>query len=217
MIHNACCCGGGAARKTTLAELKEGAVIRLTENDSFTPFIVAKHNYESGLNGTGRTLVVRKYGYGSVQWGSSYNFYASSVIDELLNSDYKASLDSGIQSAIGTTKFRYTPGNGDDTVRTLSRPIFLLSLTELGFSSSYFNKEGSALSIASSLRIAYVGVDRTPINWWTRSPRKNTTQNVFCILSNGDFADYACNVTRAVRPALTLPSTIDVTELGIII
>ena len=220
MIHNACCCGGGAVRRTTLAELEEGSIIRLAEGDSLARFIVAKHDYESGLNGTGRTLVVRKDCHSERLWnefnGSTvYNNYGKSAIDIWLNGDYKALLDADIQPAIGTTKFRYTPGNGNTNVGTLERAIFLLSITELGKTANYANTEGSALDIASSLQIAYL--NGSAINQWTRSPDKTNTEYSVILLKNGNVFNNVCNGIGGIRPAFTLPSTIDLTELGVII
>ena len=43
---------------------------------------------------------------------------------------------------------------------TLERAIFALSLTELGQSHTYVNTEGSALPIASTLRIAHLQRER---------------------------------------------------------
>lgn len=81
---------------------------------------------------------------------------ASSAIDSWLNGTYKNLLDADIRGVIGTTKIKYTPGNGNNTVGTLERAIFLLSATELNRSASWFNVEGTALEIASSLQIAYM-------------------------------------------------------------
>lgn len=53
-------------------------------------FYVVKHNYESGLNGAGRTLLVRKDCYNDQRYSGSYaNNYAKSAIDSWLNNDYK--------------------------------------------------------------------------------------------------------------------------------
>ena len=118
---------------TTLGNKAVGSIIQLKENGKLVSFYVAKHNYENGLNGMGRTLVVRKDCYDNRQWHSSnVNAYASSAIDSWLNSTYKNLLDADIRGVIGTTKFKYTPGNGNNTVGTLQRAIFLLSGTELG-------------------------------------------------------------------------------------
>lgn len=128
---------------TTLGNKSLGSIIKLKENGVLVDFYVAKHDYENGLNGSGRTLVVRKDCYDTRQWhGSKVNAYASSAIDTWLNGTYKNLLDADIQSVIGTTKFYYTPGNGNTTVTTLSRAIFLLSGTEWGQSHTYMKTEG---------------------------------------------------------------------------
>lgn len=132
---------------TTLGNKSTGSIIKLKENGTLVDFYVAKHDYESSLNGAGRTLVVRKDVYDQRQWHSSnVNAYASSTIDSWLNSTYKNLLDADIRSLIGTTKIRYTPGNGNGNwnVSTLERSVFLLSLTELGESHTYVDYTGAS-------------------------------------------------------------------------
>ena len=74
----------------TLGSKAEGSIIKLKENGVLVEFYIAKQNYESGLNGAGRVLVVRKDCYDQRQWHSSnVNAYASSTIDAWLNSTYK--------------------------------------------------------------------------------------------------------------------------------
>lgn len=88
---------------TTLGNKSTGSIIKLKENGTLVDFYVAKHDYESSLNGAGRTLVVRKDVYDQRQWHSSnVNAYASSTIDSWLNSTYKNLLDADIRSLIGT-------------------------------------------------------------------------------------------------------------------
>lgn len=204
--------GGKLAMKApsagiALSTLTEGSIVKLNENGSPVEFYVAKHNYESGLNGSGRTLVVRASAYDKGAWNSSnVNAYASSTVDIWLNGTYKGLLDADVKSAIGTTKFYYTSGNGSTSVTTLSRSIFLLSLTELGLTASYANTEGSALPIAGTLRSAYP----TTSNYgcWTRSPRTNRTDYAYDWTSDGKV--YNANVSNTGYwriPAFTLPST----------
>lgn len=188
-----------------LGDFSEGDIIQLNEKGSPVDFYVAKHDYESGLNGAGRTLVVRKDVYDQRQWHSSnVNAYASSTIDSWLNSTYKNLLDADIRSLIGTTKIRYTPGNGNWNVSTLERSVFLLSLTELGESHTYANTEGSALPIASTLKIAYQ--NGSPTYQWTRSPNTGNTNLAWSLDSDGNVNGYYCASTRGSRPAFTLPS-----------
>lgn len=191
---------------TPLSALAEGTLIKILENGAPVEFYVAKHDYESSLNGAGRTLVVRKDTYDDRVWDSgNVNAYASSDLDSWFNSTYKNMLDADIRSLIGTTKIRYTPGNGNNTVGTLERAIFALSLTELGRSHSYANTEGSALPIASTLRIAYRNGSAT--TQWTRSPSTNEVYSAFRLFSDGSTGGYFCGTSYGSRPAFTLPST----------
>lgn len=192
---------------TPLSNYEEGALIKLNEGGSPVEFYVSKHDYEPDLNGAGRTLVVRKDCYDNRVWDNgNVNAYASSDLDSWFNSTYKNMLDADIRSLIGTTKIRYTPGNGNNTVGTLERAIFALSLTELGQSYSYANTEGSALPIASTLRIAYRNGSAT--TQWTRSPHVYSTGNAIYLYSNGDVSNDLCRGSHGSRPVFTLPSTL---------
>lgn len=198
---------------TTLGNKSVGSIVKLKENGVLVDFYVAKHDYENGLNGSGRTLVVRKDCYDTRQWHTSnVNAYATSAIDTWLNSTYKNLLDADIRGVIGTTKIKYTPGNGNTAVGTLERAIFLLSVTELGRSASYANTEGTALSIASSLQIAYL--NGSAVVQWTRSPFTNSTGYAYCFSASGDVYYSNCNYTGGSRPAFTLPSTLSVSDDG---
>lgn len=186
-----------------LSDYAEGDIIKLNEGGSPVEFYVSCHDYESGLNGAGRTLTVRKDCYDQRAWDSgSVNAYASSDLDAWFNGTYKNLLDPAIQTAIGTTKFYYTPGNGNWTVSTLERAVFALSLTELGLSSTNppANTEGSALPIASIL------TNNSGLQW-TRSPVTNGTNSAWW--SNyGSTNNNSTNASRDSRPCFTLPSTI---------
>lgn len=198
---------------TTLGNKSVGSIVKLKENGVLVDFYVAKHDYENGLNGSGRTLVVRKDCYDTRQWHTSnVNAYATSAIDTWLNSTYKNLLDADIRGVIGTTKIKYTPGNGNTTVGTLERAIFLLSVTELGRSASYANTEGTALSIASSLQIAYL--NGSAVVQWTRSPYTNNTSNAYFLNTNGDVYGSHCYDTFGSHPAFTLPSALSVSDDG---
>ena len=198
---------------TTLGNKSVGSIVKLKENGVLVDFYVAKHDYENGLNGSGRTLVVRKDCYDTRQWHTSnVNAYATSAIDTWLNSTYKNLLDADIRGVIGTTKIKYTPGNGNTTVGTLERAIFLLSVTELGRSASYANTEGTALSIASSLQIAYL--NGSAVVQWTRSPNTNNTYHAYGLNTYGNVNYDNCYNTYGSRPAFTLPSTLSVSDDG---
>lgn len=198
---------------TTLGNKSTGSIIKLKENGTLVNFYVAKHDYESSLNGSGRTLVVRKDCYDNRVWDNgNVNAYASSDLDNWFNSTYKNMLDADIRSLIGTTKIRYTPGNGNWTVGTLERAVFALSATELGHSASWFNVEGSALPIANTLKIAYLNGSAN--TQWTRSPSTDYTNHAVFLGSGGGVGNVSCNRSGGSRPAFTLPSSLYVSDDG---
>lgn len=197
---------------TKLANKAVGSIIKLKESGTLVEFYVAKHDYENGLNGNGRTLIVRKDCYDMRAFSSSNNAYANSSLDSWLCNTYLKLLDADIQAAIGTTKFYYTPGNGNTTVTTLQRAVFQLSLTELGKTASYANTEGSALPIASTLQIAYR--NGSACVQWTRTPDTDYTNFVFYLYADGDVYYGSYYSSSGSRPAFTLPSTLSVSDDG---
>ena len=196
-----------------LSDFAHGDIVKVNENGVPAEFYVAKHDYESGLNGTGRTLLVRIDCYDERIWDdvTTSNRYSTSEIDAWLNGNYKALLDWELQNAIGETTFYYTyQGNSQGTsvaVSTLTRSVFLLSLTEYNKAtdSDYTaNVEGSALPIAQTLLIAkYNG---TAVNHWTRSPATSNINSALRISATG-YPDKITNTTKCYsRPCFTLPS-----------
>ena len=199
---------------TTLGSKATGSIIKLKENGKLVEFYVGVHNYESGLNGAGRTLVVRKDVYDQRQWHTSnVNAWASCSMRSWLNSTYLNLLDADIRALIGTTKYYYTPGNNNWTVTTRSDAVFLLSLTELGGSSTYAKVEGSALPIASTLKIAYQ--NDSPTYQWTRSPTVGGAKTAWGLKTDGGIrGNVACSGAGGSRPAFTLPSNLYVSDDG---
>ena len=193
-----------------LGDIAEGSIVKLNENGSPVEFYVAKHDYESALNGAGRTLLVRKNCYDTRTWHSSdVNAYASSTISTWLNNGYKNLHDISAQQAMNTSKFYYTPGNGSNRVTTLERSVFLLSIAELNkytVSIGYANKEGSALPIATVLQIAYN--NGSSVTQWTRSPQTNNNYSACFVSQNGDLGTWECSKSKVMmsRPCFTFPS-----------
>lgn len=202
---------------TPLSTFAEGSLIKINESGSPVEFYVAKHNYEQELNSARRTLVVRKDCYDKRAWNSSgINTYESSTVDSWLNGDYKHLLDPAVQTLMGTTKFKYTPGNGNNNVGMLERAIFLLSVTELGGEDQYANTEGTALDIASALMIAYMS--GSACTQWLRTPYADTGNNgSFCVYSNGVITHFFCTDSEGIRPAFTLPANTKIDDNGLVV
>lgn len=197
---------------TLLGNETLGTIVKLKENGVPQEFYVAKHDYPT--NGNGRTLLVRRYIYDTRQWHTSkVNAYASCALDSWFNNTYYNLLDADIKAQIAAVAIPYTPGNGNNSVSTLSRKVFALSVTELGRTASYANVEGSALPIASTLQIAYNSSGGAVVQW-TRSPGTNGTGNAYGLHTNGIVNDDYCTNTSGARPAFTLPSSLSVSDDG---
>ena len=207
--------GGGGKPKKLLSSLTEGSLVSVLENGKLVPFYVAKHNYESDLNGEGRTLLVRKDLHSNMAWSSpNSNAYVSSGIDAWLNGDYADMLSPELRANIGVTSFYYTIGGGDRTLTTLGKSIFLLSAAEIGASSpNYFNAEGSLLPIASAL-VSATPANGTERRWWTRTPEFTGSVSVIYIdpSVSAIHGGVASTTQLGVRPAFTLPADMALRE-----
>ena len=197
---------------TLLGNEALGTIVNLKENGVPQEFYVAKHGYPT--DGNGRTLLVRRYIYDTRQWHTSnVNAYASCALDSWFNNTYYNLLDADIKAQITAVAIPYTPGSGNNSVTTLSRKVFALSVTELGRTASYANVEGSALPIASTLQIAH-NSSGSAVTQWTRSPRTNLTGYACCLSTDGNVSISSCTYAFGARPAFTLPSSLSVSDDG---
>lgn len=217
----------------TIADYNEGDVIALAENGMLTEFYVAKHDYEADLNGTGRTLVVRKQPYNNAISFASDQYlaeYSNGPLDTWLNNDYFDVLDQNVRSNIGETTFKYMNNTGEKqyAAATLSRPVFTLSYVELKGSYHYSNisvAEGELLPISTKLMID------SYYDFWTRSPdvtcdtslkwdEDGEWRNPACVFICGRDLDGVSQMlinrptnTYCVIPAFTLPSSFEVKSI----
>lgn len=220
-----------------LSDFTEGSIVKLTENGTWYDFVVAKHDYEPGLNGTGNTLLVRKDAIvNSIEWNSSkVNTYANSTIDNYLNDNYKNALSNFVKSKLKKTTFYYTPGNGNKELTTLSRNVFLLSAKELVFDDwtngqmwgKGCNGEGTLLPTASLLKDTPYDADESDHCQWTRTPiydnryfgipsghNTDSVVGTFYFPSR-DYFGYTCygvygTYKSCYRPAFTVPSNLKI-------
>ena len=188
------------SRGTTLGDIELGTLVKLNVSGTPENFYVACHNYESGLNGNGLTLLVKKICAANIAFSASLNTYANENLDSYLNDEFLQCFDSGIIGKIVSTKFYYTPGGTDKDVVVLQRKVFQPSSTEFGFSAYNTNTEGTALPIAETLR----GIETAQ---WTRTPYLANNKYVISITDYGA-ARYNTNPTERLgsRPSLALPA-----------
>lgn len=192
---------------TPLSELTEGTLAYVNEDGSPVAFYVAKHDYESGLNGAGRTLFVRKtFGdndYGVWTANATRDGYENCNMDTWFTSTYLNKLDAGIQTLIGTTKIPCVRHLALDSY-TLERSVFTLSCTEYGYGNVTIGtvaEEGTALPIASTLK-----QDAIYQYVWTRSLVMEYTMSKAWYLKYNTINIGAFTDSYWYRPAFTLPS-----------
>ena len=161
--------------------------VYLNEGNSKVKFYVLAHNYESGLNGKGRTLFCREspatsgmhIGHG----GYSY-IVNDNIEDTWYKNTYVNKFSDEVRNLIGTTKYigqhvrmSYTQ-TGDPSKPVLDSDtyessFFPISTAEVGGSAF---SDGSALSSAAISRIGSIRT-RYGSGIWTRSPSWTLTGN----------------------------------------
>lgn len=212
-----------------------GSVITLNENGTAAEFVVACHNYETGLNGAGRTLLVRKTSLEDKQrWDNVDSttdlHWDKAYLKSWLEGTYATRLDEEIRRNIGKTKYHYDdPAYGG--TEQAEGSVFLLSAYEL--SGEKYYEDGSTKLDDTVLRALESG-GGSP--WWTRSTYPNSHKEDgdsmvnywftrVCLYGTGfansewsiyesGFPDAGYDSTATIRPCLTLPGTMRVDESG---
>ena len=135
--------------------------VYLMEGNSKVKFYVLAHNYESGLNGKGRTLFCRES-------------LAETDKGVGISSSYINKFTSVVQKWISTTKYKYqyiTWSGSYSGVLIGSANFFSLSAIELNITKRYEIQklaDGSALSAAARTRVGYIQT-ASNTSFWTRS------------------------------------------------
>lgn len=135
--------------------------VYLMEGSTKVKFYVLTHNYESGLNGNGRTMFCRE---SPAETGKGVG----------ISSSYINKFTSVVQKWISTTKYKYqyiTWSGSYSEVLIGSANFFSLSAIELNITKSYEIQklaDGSALSAAARTRVGYIRT-ASDTSFWTRS------------------------------------------------
>ena len=174
-------------------------------------FYVVKHNYQSDINGEGRTLLLRKNAYTTSRFDWHANsqtgtaLYPNSTVSNLLTNNYYVNAFSdAVKQLISTTNIYYCSEYDETTVGQIAKSVFLLSPYEYGYtrrpSSGYRPLLGEYLPVAVTARESYSTA-------WSRQ----TFDAVDQAYAIGGGSGYITNVTNKiytydVYPAFTIPS-----------
>jgi hypothetical protein len=210
-----------------------GSIVKITVNGTSRDFIVAHQGkpssiYDDSFNGG--TIVLMKDVYERRAWNSSnLNDWANSTLKAYLDSTFYSLIDPLIAAQIKQVKIPYRPGSGASSVVNsgasgLSCKIFLPGAYEVGSGSfATVPADGATLSCFSGIestgnnskRIAYL--NGTALYWWLRSPSTGSSTHSWYVNDNGFVANSSASVSRGVRPAFVLPSTLMVLDDGTIV
>lgn len=189
-----------------LKEFPLNSLITLQENGVDADYIVSSRDYEPGLNGGGRVLLVRKYVAEKGLYNSSDSaLYVNSDLDQYMTA-FANRFDSNLQDAIGSTNIKVA--NSSDVIETVARSVFALSASELGgWLGQNTNDEGAALPNYERFLTDGALADGSKATYWLRSKEKGTTAGI--LLCNTTFGKVDNNAGMAqfnlgYRPALTM-------------
>lgn len=204
-----------------------GSIVKLKVGGTAKEFIVVHQGkpssiYDESCDGT---WLLMKDVYENRAWHSSnVNKYESSNIHAYLNSTFLNLFESNIRDVIKQVKIPYRKNGGVDGTdqsgaNGLPCKIFLLSGLEVGFAGvgnmpndgaklDYFN----ANTGPDSKRIAYL--NGSAARWWLRSPDTDGADDVWDVLSNGNYVGSYVYVSYGIRPALVLPPDVLVDDSG---
>lgn len=197
-----------------------GSVVKLNENGVAADFIVVHQglpsaSYDSSCDGT---WILRKDIKITRTWKPGV-YYSESGVCAYLENDYFACLDLGVQSIVKQVKIPATINYSNKTVGNIDARVFLLSVQELGTTNTTHPLEGSVLSYfsggANATRIAYLS--GVASNWMTRSIYGGSAaQYFYYVYTNGAIYTFGVdgNPAYGVRPAMILPSDIEVDSSG---
>lgn len=205
--------------------LAVGSVVKLMKDGTAVEFLVVNQGKPSDLydDSCDGTWLLRKDIYISKAWHSSdTNKYETSDINTWLNGIFFNGLGTAEQATIKQVKIPYRKNGGSggtdqSGTNGLSAKIFLLSGYEVGWTtsdSSYFPVDGAKLDYfesgtgtsANNKRIANWGGVGT--SYWLRSPRTDDINYVYRVNTDGSYSWDNPSLTRGIRPALVLPSTV---------
>ena len=218
--------------------------VYLMEGSSKVKFYVLAHNYESGLNGKGRTLFCRESpvtkGARATDKRSDKANWPTCLECLYYKATYSTNFTTTVKSWIGSTKIYFdeldNPYNNSTingiNQRSANFSFFAISSMELGTSRTgyYDNSDGTTLSTAARTRLAaiYQSYDTA---FWTRSPGQDYTDHRTD--SDGDSVYYfgnglyiqsvsrtsfslaqSCTESYGYLPCFTLPETLYIDKDG---
>ena len=183
--------GGGGA---PISELPLGALINIgTDGGAGTPNyeIADKNNLVSG-----GVVLVRQNSYSKSEFGRNAN-YSTSTLDYLINTTIYNKMPQKLQNKMIDVTFNLF-GSGD-----ITRKMFALTYTMVGFGNNSGVAEGKALQLYTSGTSRIKTFNGSAARWWLSS--RSSFDLPFCVYADGSAHDLDKFNEYGVVPAFAIP------------
>lgn len=202
---------------TALKDKSIGSIIKIKMDGTYDDFILTNLGApDSSYKNANGAWLTQKDIYTTVPFNNNNDqTYANSMFGSTeFEQGYLSDVDSKLQPYILTPTLPIAAGASIGAT-TITKKVFLLSITETG--AATLSNDGSKLSYFSdnNSRIAYNGSGNA-IAWWTRSPRSDYSNYVYCVGTYGGWSDNVASNSRGVRPTFIVDSSLLVDDNGYI-
>lgn len=193
------------AESQTIAKITANTnVVYVLENDHYVPFLIADSDYK------GNVLLLRKNLLPQSRAMNSYiAYYPESEIDLFLTEEYLPQLSNVniVPIEIEVTSEEALGLCGTE-ILTIQRQVFLLSLSEIGITSSTAAQEGSVIDLFRN-EDHYVALNNNnaPASWSLRTPNTYYRSCFYGVGPDGKIGSGNAFDKNGIRPAFCVSPT----------
>ena len=187
--------GGGGGGGVPISDLPLGALINVgTDGGADTP------NYEIADKDNlvpGGVVLVRKNIYSKSKFGSNTK-YPNGKLDNLIKTTIYNSFPQAVREKMMNVTFDLE-GSG-----SITRKMFTLTYTMVGFGANNGTTEGEALQLYTSNASRKKTYNGSVYSWWLSS--RSSSKYVWYVITSGSASDGYSSGTIGVVPAFVIPS-----------
>ncbi len=189
-----------ASKGLPISSLPLNTLIRIADSDGGN----GAANYEiADINNLvpGGVVLVRKSIYSNSAFGST-TLYPGGTLDNLIGTTIYNKVPQKFRDKMMDVSFKLA-GSGD-----ITRKMFALTYTMVGFGNNSGVAEGKALQLYTSNASRVKTFNGSAANWWWLSSRcsSNSSNDVWRVNTDGSVYGDRMSFTRGVVPAFVIPS-----------
>ena len=190
-----------ASKGLPISDLPLGTLIRIADSDGGS----GAANYEiADINNfvSGGVVLVRKNIYSKSQFGSNAN-YPNSTLDNLIKTTIYNKMPQKLREQMMDVSFPlYNSGN----ITNITRKMFALTYTMVGFGNNHDVAEGKALQLYTSNASRVKTINGSADYWWLSSRDSPHASSAWVVGTGGWPGSLGTSNTDGVVPAFVIPS-----------